>query len=813
MQAQPCPFFLQATRSSGSLHISFQLSPVHSFSRAHSPLAPFTSHSSSALSILSLGRTVLWLSPHLMQAQPCPFFLQATRSSGSLHISCKLSPVHSFSRPHGPLAPSTCHASSALPFFLQATRSSGSLHISCKFSPSILSPGHRSSGSLHISCKLSPVHSFSRPHGPLAPSTSHASSALSILSPGHTVLWLPPHLMQAQPCPFFLQATRSSGSLHISFQLSPVHSFSRAHSPLASFTSHSSSALSILSLGRTVLWLSPHLMQAQPCPFFLQVARSSGSLHISFKLSPVHSFSRPHCPLAPFTSHAISMLSILSPDHTVLWLPPHLIQAQPCPFFLHATRSSGSLHISFKLNAVHSFSRSHGPLAPSTSHSSSALSILSPGYRILWLPPYLIKAQPCPFFLHATRSSGSLHISFKLSPVHSFSMPHGPLAPSTSHSSSAMSILSPCHTVLWLPPHLIQAQPCPFFLHATWSSGSLHISFQLSHVHSFSMPHGPLAPSTSHSSSALSILSPGHTVLWLPPHLMQAQPCPFFLQATRSSGSLHISCKLSPVHSFSGPHCPLAPSTSHSSSALSILSPGHTVLWLPPHLMQAQPCPCFLQATRSSGSLHISFKLSPVHSFSRPRCPLAPSTSHASSTLSMLSPGHTVLWLPPHLMQAQPCPCFLQATRSSGSLHISFKLSPVHSFSRPRCPLAPSTSHASSALSILFPGHTVLWLPPHLIRARPCPFSLQATWSSGSLHISFQLGHVHCFSRPHGHLAPSTSHSSSALSILSPGYTVLWLLPHLMQAQPCPCFLQATRSYLIISHHVIPALCVMGCLQ
>ena len=298
----------------------------------------------------------------------------------------------------------------------------------------------------------------------------------------------------------------------------------------------------------------------------------------------------------------------------VLWLPPLLTQAQLCPLFLQATRSSGSLHISFELSSVHSFSRPHGPLAPSTSHSSSALSIISPGHTLLWLPPHLIQAQPCPFFLQAIRSSGSLHISFQLSPIHSFSRPHGPLAPSTSHSSSALSILSPGHTVLWLPPHLIPAQPCPFFLQATRSSGSLHISFELSSVHSFSRPHGPLAPSTSNSSSALSILSPGHTVLWLPPHLIQVQPCPFFLQATRSSGSLYISFKLSPVHSFSRPHGPLAPSTSHSGSALSILSPGHTVLWLPPHLIQAQPCPFFLQATRSSGSLHFSFQLSPVHS-------------------------------------------------------------------------------------------------------------------------------------------------------------------------------------------------------
>ena len=795
IQAQPCPFFLQATRSSGCLHISFQLSPVHSFSGPHGPLAPSTPHSSSALSILSPGHTVLWLPPHLIPAQPCPFFLQATRSSGSLHISFQLSPVHSFSGSHGPLAPSTPHSSSALsilspghtvlwlpphlipaqpcPFFLQATRSSGSLH---------------------ISFQLSPVHSFSGPHGPLAPSTSHSSSALSILSPGHTVPWLPPHLIRAQPCPFFLQAIRSSGSLHISFQLSPVHSFSRPHRPLTPSTSHSSSALSILSPGHTVLWLPPHLIQAQPCPFFLQATRSSGCLHISFQLSPVHSFSGPHGPLAPSTPHSSSALSILSPGHTVLWLPPHLIPAQPCPFFLQATRSSGSLHTSFQLSPVHAFSGPHGPLAPSTSHSSSALSIISPGHTVLWLPSHVIPAQPCPFFLRATRSSGSLHTSFQLSPVHSFSRPHGPLAASTSHSSSALSILSPGHTVLWLPAHLIPAQPCPFFLQATRSSGSLHISFQLSPVHSFSRPHGPLAPSTSHSSSTLSILSPGHTVLWLPPHLIQAQPCPFFLQATRSSGCLHISFQLSPVHSFSGPHGPLAPSTPHSSSALSILSPGHTVLWLPPHLIPAQPCPFFLQATRSSGSLHTSFQLSPVHSFSRPHGPLAPSTPHSSSALSILSPGHTVLWLPPHLIPTQPCPCFLRATRSSGSLNISFQLSPVHSFSRPHGPLAPSTSHSSSALSILSPGHTVLWLPPHLIPAQPCPFFLQATRSSGCLHISFQLSPVHSFSRPHGSLAPCTSHSSSALSILSTGHTVLWLPPHLIPAQPCPFFLQATRS-------------------
>ena len=509
----------------------------------------------------------------------------------------------------------------------------------------------------------------------------------------------------------FLQVTRSSGSLNVSFKLSPVHSFSRPHGPLAPSTCHSSSALSILSPGYTVLWLPQRVIQAQPCPFFLQTTRSSGSLNVSFKLSPVHSFSRPHGPLAPSTSHSCSALSILSPGHTVLWLPPRLIQVQPCPFFLQATRSSDS-HISFKLSPVHSFSRPHGPLAPSTSHSSSALSILSPGHTVLWLPPRLIQVQPCPFFLQATRSSDS-HISFKLSPVHSFSRPHGPLAPSTSHSSSALSILSPGHTVLWLPPRLIHAPPCPFFLQATWSSGSLHVSFKFSPVHSFSRPHGPLAPSTSHSCSALSILSPGNMVLWLPQRLIPAQPCPFFLQVTRSSGSL-----LSPVHSFSRSHGPLAPS-----SALSILSPGHTVLWLPPRLIQVQPCPFFLQVTRFSGSLNVSFKFSPVHSFSRPHGPLAPSTSHSSSALSILSPGHTVLWLPPHLIPARPFPLFLQATRSSGS-HVSFKFSPVHSFSRPHGPLAASTSHSCSALSILSPGHMVLWLPPRLIHAQPCPFFL-----------------------------------------------------------------------------------------
>ena len=235
---------------------------------------------------------------------------------------------------------------------------------------------------------------------------------------------------------------------------------------------------------------------------------------------------------------------MLSPSHTVLWLPPYLMQR-----FLQATRSSGSLHISFN-----AFAKPHGPLAPSTSHST-----LSPSHTVLWLPPHLIQR-----FLQATRSSGSLHISFN-----AFSKPHGPLAPSTSHST-----LSPSRTVLWLPPHLIQR-----FLQAARSSGSLHISFN-----AFSKPHGPLAPSTSHST-----LSPSRTVLWLPPHLIQR-----FLQATRSSGSLHIS-----FNAFSKPHGPLAPSTSHST-----LSPSRTVLWLHPHPIQAQPCPfLYKQSTLSKHCL------------------------------------------------------------------------------------------------------------------------------------------------------------------------------------------------------------------
>ena len=96
-------------------------------------------------------------------------------------------------------------------------------------------------------------------------------------------------------------------------------------------------------------------------------------------------------------------------------------------------------------------------------------------------------------FLHATRSARSLHISFKLSPARSFSMRHGPLAPSTSHSSSVLPVLSPCDTVRSLPPHLIQAQSCPFFLHATRSARSLHISFKLSPARSFALSNHFLA--------------------------------------------------------------------------------------------------------------------------------------------------------------------------------------------------------------------------------------------------------------------------------------------------------------------------------
>ena len=175
-------------------------------------------------------------------------------------------------------------------------------------------------------------------------------------------------------------------------------------------------------------------------------------------------------------------------------------------------------------------------------------------------------------------------------------------------------------------------------------------------------------------------------------------------------------------HACSRPHRPLAPSTSHSSSLMSILAPGHTVLWLPPHLIRVHSCPFLLQATPSSGSLHISFEFTHVHSCSRPHRSLAPSTSHSSSLMSMLAPGHTVLWLPPHLIRVHSCPFLLQATPSSGSLHISFEFTHVHSCSRPHRPLAPSTSHSSSLMSILAPGHTVLWLPPHLIRVHSCPF-------------------------------------------------------------------------------------------
>ena len=133
--------------------------------------------------------------------------------------------------------------------------------------------------------------------------------------------------------------------------------------------------------------------------------------------------------------------------------------------------------------------------------------------------------------------------------------------------------------------------------------------------------------------------------------------------------------------------------------------------------------------------------------------------------MSKLAPGHTVLWLPPHLTGVHSCPFLLQATPSSGSLHISLEFTRVHSCSRPHRPLAPSTSHSSSLISILAPDHTVLWLPPHLIRVHSCPFLLQTTPSSGSLHISFEFTHVHASSRPHRPLAPSTSHSSSLMSI------------------------------------------------
>ena len=437
---------------------------------------------------------------------------------------------------------------------------------------------------------------------------------------------------------------------------------------------------------------------------FPQTSLSFGSLHISFQLSPVHSFSRPHGPPAPSTSHSSSALSILSPGHTVLWLPPHLSQAQPCPFFLQATQSSGSLHISFQLSPVHSFSRPHGPLAPSTSHSSSALSILSPGHTVLWLPPHLIPAQPCPFFLQATRSSGSLHISFKLSPVHYFSRPHGPLAPSTSKSSSALSILSPGHTVLWLPPHLIPAQPCPFF---PQTSLSLWLPPHLSQAQSC-----PFFPQTPLS-------------LWLPPHLSQAQPCPFFPQ---TSLSLWLDPHLSQAQS-----CPFFPQT-----PLSLWLPPHLSqaqscpffpqtslsLWLPPHLSQAQSCPFFPQTP-------LSLWLPPHLSQAQP-CPFFPQTS-----LSLWLPPHLSqaqscpffpqtplsLWLPPHLSQAQPCPFFLQTI-------LSLWLPPHLSQAQP-CPFFLQTilslwlpPHLSQAQSCPFFPQTSLslWLPPHLSQAQSCPF-------------------------------------------------------------------------------------------
>ena len=792
--AQPCPFFLQAIWSSRSLQVSFQLSHVHSFSRPYGHLTPSKSHSSSAMSILSPGHMVISLPPSLIPAQPCPFF-QAIWSSHSLQVSFQLSHVHSFSRPYGHLTPSKSHSSSAM---------------------SILSPGHMvislppslipaqpcpfflqaiwSSHSLQVSFQLSHVHSFPRPYGHLTPSKSHSSSAMSILSPGHMVISLPPSLIRAQPCPFFLRAIWSCRSLQVSFQLSHVHSFSRPYGHLAPSKSHSSSAMSILSPGHMVISLPPSLIPAQPCPFFLQAIWSCRSLQVSFQLSHVHSFSRPYGHLAPSKSHSSSAMSILSPGHMVISLPPSLIRAQPCPFFLRAIWSCRSLQVSFQLSHVHSFSRPYGHLAPSKSHSSSAMSILSPGHMVISLPPSLIPAQPCPFFLQAIWSCRSLQVSFQLSHVHSFSRPYGHLAPSKSHSSSAMSILSPGHMVMSLPPSLIPAQPCPFFPQAIWSCRFFQVSFQLSHVHSFSRPYGHLAPSKSHSSSAMSILSPGHMVISLPPSLIRAQPCPFFLQAIWSCRSLQVSFELSHVHSFSRPYGHVAPSKSHSSSAMSILSPGHMVISLPPSLIPAQPCPFFLQAIWSCRSLQVSFQLSHVHSFSRPYGHLAPSKSHSSSAMSILSPGHMVISLPPSLIPAQPCPFFLRAIWSSRSLQVSFQLSHVHSFSRPYGHVAPSKSHSSSAMSILSPGHMVMSLPPSLIPAQPCPFFLQAIWSCRSLQVSFQLSHVHSFSRPYGHLAPSKSHSSSAMSILSPGHMVMSLLPSLIPAQPCPFFLRAIWS-------------------
>ena len=56
--------------------------------------------------------------------------------------------------------------------------------------------------------------------------------------------------------------------------------------------------------------------------------------------------------------------------------------------------------------------------------------------------------------------------------------------------------------------------------------------------------------------------------------------------------------------------------------------------------------------------------------------------------------------------------CFLQATRSSGSLHISFKLSPVHSFTSPNHCLAGLPRH-------LFPST----LPCKMVFVR-VPFAL-----------------------------------------------------------------------------------------
>ena len=90
--------------------------------------------------------------------------------------------------------------------------------------------------------------------------------------------------------------------------------------------------------------------------------------------------------------------------------------------------------------------------------------------------------------------------------------------------------LSPAHTVLWLPPYHIRAQPCPRFLR----------------------PHGPLATSISYSSSTLSV--PSHRPAGLPPDpfsstllckmVFALTTCPNHL----ISGSVHISKCALQVH-------------------------------------------------------------------------------------------------------------------------------------------------------------------------------------------------------------------------------------------------------------------------